>query len=395
MKRFTRYIFPSLFVMILVIGGIMTVLTGLRSIGSSVSRGYKSMDGLSLPVKAKKLIGVTESALNENFWGKDVYINGYGALQKLQGKKIIEDLDPSYTVYKLTNNQLIFKPAVVDIARFSNNVISLNEFLVEKEIPFLYVQVPYKYIRGYSSYPYHEYDPVNDYADSFVGNLKDNGIKVLNLRDLAISSDIARSGMFFNTDHHWTTRTAFWAFSEIINELNRSFGFGMDTYYTDLGNYQVDTYPKSFLGSQGRRTGPIYSGLDDYDLIYPKFPTSLDLEIQVTNEKKKGDFGNTVLKKEYIASVVQKYDIYWGVDYDKVTLTNENVQGKRILIIKDSFGRPLSAFLSLAVHQMAMIDLRHYKASIKDYILEYKPDLVMVVYNSAQTAESSDLFRFD
>ncbi len=45
-------------------------------------------------------------------------------------------------------------------------------------------------------------------------------------------------------------------------------------YYRDKENYNSIVYPKSFLGSMGRKTGILYGGIDDFTLIYPKFKTN-------------------------------------------------------------------------------------------------------------------------
>ena len=43
----------------------------------------------------------------------------------------------------------------------------------------------------------------------------------------------------------------------------------------DIKNYEVNTYRNWFLGSIGKRVGIYYAGIDDIDLIYPKFDTLL------------------------------------------------------------------------------------------------------------------------
>ena len=57
----------------------------------------------------------------------------------------------------------------------------------------------------------------------------------------------------------------------------------------------------------------------------------------------------------------------------------------KVLIFKDSFGLPFSAFLSTMVQETRMLDTRYYNGDIEEYVKEYQPDLVLYVYKSINT----------
>ncbi|RXD25174.1 hypothetical protein EJB02_22500, partial [Acinetobacter baumannii] len=52
-------------------------------------------------------------------------------------------------------------------------------------------------------------------------------------------------------------------------------GLVLDEGYTDLNQYEQISYPQSFLGSLGKRTGYGYAGMDDFIVIKPMFETNL------------------------------------------------------------------------------------------------------------------------
>ena len=54
---------------------------------------------------------------------------------------------------------------------------------------------------------------------------------------------------------------------------------------------------------------------------------------------------------------------------------------KKVLVIQDSYGLPFSSFLSLRVKELRTIDLRHFEGKEIEYIKEYKPDIVLMIYN--------------
>ena len=69
---------------------------------------------------------------------------------------------------------------------------------------------------------------------------------------------------------------------------------------------------------------------------------------------------------------------------------NENSSnGKKILVLKDSFGRVVTPYLALGVDETSVIDLRHFTGSLKSYIEEYKPDAVIMLYYPGNLGESS------
>ena len=66
------------------------------------------------------------------------------------------------------------------------------------------------------------------------------------------------------------------------------------------------------------------------------------------------------------------YAVYTGDDYNLMRITNEDaVNDKKLLLLKDSFARPVASFLSLGIRQIEAIDLRiEPKISVKEYLKE-------------------------
>ncbi|MBQ9896612.1 MAG: hypothetical protein IJM40_04780, partial [Synergistaceae bacterium] len=54
----------------------------------------------------------------------------------------------------------------------------------------------------------------------------------------------------------------------------------------------------------------------------------------------------------------------------------------KILFLHDSFGDTVIPFLTLAVKQLDILDLRVFTGSVKSYIKQHTPDCVIVLYNS-------------
>jgi len=87
--------------------------------------------------------------------------------------------------------------------------------------------------------------------------------------------------------------------------------------------------------------------------------------------------------------------VYLTGDRDRFIIKNKaTLSNKKILLLKDSFGVPVGAFLSLIAKEVDMLDLRYYKDEpLKDYIEKTKPDIVVFCYNPT-TILRSDAFEF-
>lgn len=87
---------------------------------------------------------------------------------------------------------------------------------------------------------------------------------------------------------------------------------------------------------------------DDFELIVPKFESSLTEEQPLKNEIRKGSFENTVLymknmKKDYYK--INTYATYSGGDFRlQIMRNNLNKKGKKILLIRDSFACVVAPF---------------------------------------------------
>ena len=61
----------------------------------------------------------------------------------------------------------------------------------------------------------------------------------------------------------------------------------------------------------------------------------------------------------------------------------------------DSLCIPVTGFLSLNAKKVELIDPRYYDGSIKDYIMETKPDYVISSYSVTIIQDYYPIFNFD
>ncbi len=345
-----------------------------------------------------------EASLTENFKSRNNWISLNGLFQRLIGVTVIRDAG-DIDVFKMSNGQLTYEYPDCDMTYAAEEVTGLSEFCKEKGMEFMYVQLPCK---AYSDDLMPPGTHTYGYADSdeIVDALRKNGVSVLDLRE-----EIDREGfdipeLFFNTDHHWKPSTALWAASVIAGSLAEKVdGYDYDAAIYDRENYKTKIKKDWFLGSLGRRVGPLYGGVDDFEIIYPRFDTDFHLytESQAADGKQKnhdGTFKTALMKLKYVKKKdyysVLTYFTYMGNEYRLATVTNRLADNdKKVLMLRDSFSCTLLPYLSLSAGEITAIDMRyHDKIKIKKYIEDNDFDAVIIAYNPSMFREDG-AFDFD
>lgn len=363
--------------------------------------------GTSLSSKTKALLLTTyDGVLNidELLFSRSRYINLYGAVNRFIGNRYIIDKSGSqFNVAKLDNRYLSFaynKPG--DIPQNAARIAAFSEELSARGIDLLYVQYPFKLNKDDKQLPIGVEDFSNEASDEILGLLRQRGVATLDIRERIKEEKPDHYSLFFRTDHHWKPETGLWAAEKICETLNRDNGFNIDLSKLDARNFTSAVYKSWFLGSQGKRVGRFYAGTDDFTFILPAYDTDMACVYRMMDGSdliKNGSFEDTFIfydrltEKDYFGK--NPYVVYTNGDYSMTRHTNNTLDDKKILAIRDSYSCVVTPFLSLtACRELHTIDPRHYTGSIRDYIAEFQPDVVLLLYYPTALSNNR-FFDFD
>lgn len=337
--------------------------------------------------KVNTLVDRWEADAAENLLFKEPLVEIDGLAARVFDKHFVRDTDYSYSVVRDNHNWLQF----ITFNAKPKQILQELDAYTDLGVPIVYVQPPTKYIEGYTEFPATLHDQTGQNVAATAELLAAAGVPRLDLRSLAGEQDLPKEQMFYRTDHHWRVETAFWANAQTVAWLNEQFGWAIDAdgYYCDLANWQQTDFGKNFLGSQGRRVGRFFGGVDDFVLIEPAFDTQFAVTLKQQNGEevvKQGSFSEVLLDWDMLNDsdiYSNRYGAYWGADYPLVVADNlNNDDGKRVLIIKDSYSLPYGAFMATMLDELYMVDLRYFDiADLADYIKEIKPDLMLIMYS--------------
>ncbi len=91
-------------------------------------------------------------------------------------------------------------------------------------------------------------------------------------------------------------------------------------------------------------------------------------------------------------SMHDKYKAYLDGNYPLMRMTNGRQEnGRKILVLKDSFANAMAPYLTESFSEVHYMDLRYYNLSLEDYILREKFDEVILIYGMDSFLEETSL----
>ena len=270
----------------------------------------------------------------------------------------------------------------------------INDFCQDEKIDFLYVQAPYKISEYDDADVSGKLDFSNQNANDLLAKLDASGIDYYDIRDTIQENNINNHDLFYKTDHHWLTTTGLWASQNILSFCNDKYGWNSDLSLLDANQFDYVTYNNWFLGSQGKKVTLSRCKPDDFTLLYPKYKTNFHYYVPTKGIDATGDYPIVYDMTQIEECDYYKRSPYAGCNYgDQPLIQIENqltVDEHKILMINDSFCNCVISCLALAEKKVDSLDLRHFTGSVKSYIEESKPDLVIVMYNASVAAGEID-----
>ncbi len=187
-----------------------------------------------------------------------------------------------------------------------------------------------------------------------------------------------RDGVFYRTDHHWTTLGAYYAYEALGSAMNGSFTTpeGEPVKVTD-----------SFFGTTISSAGTGWITPDEMH-IWVSEDSGISVERYPEGKPVPGE-----LYDESKLEVKDKYSMFLGGNQPLCILRNENaVTDKKLLVVRDSYSDSIAPFLAQDYAEVHLIDLRYYKMPLPMYIAQNGIDEALVLYSNSNFSTDNNLF---
>ena len=397
MKNISNKILVFVIVGFLSISMILTMTLNFNLIINSL---YENKEKL---LDYNSTFSTVSSSFGENLIFIDKYANIYGGIQKVQTKGVwlnsegnsymvgpdgkiypcafFRNIDAdAYNVTKSEREEL--EKCAKALSQFAKEVKTKNSKL-------FFVQAPARYNPTFVPMPLYVTASKSKAVD-FLSELleEDENINLFNTQSYFHEQNMNFGDWFYRTDTHWTSKTAFVAYQELCKRINSRTEISIEESFFEETNWNFQTFKNTFLGSYGKIVGEGFAGKDDIDIASPNFETDCRKISAKSPHVSIENGGGNIVIGTYNEAVLDKtrqsidYGSYIGSDICEVRIENTKAAtDKKILIIKDSFALPISAFLSTCFTETRLLDLRYFHDGVLSYLDAYKPDIVLVLYH--------------
>lgn len=178
--------------------------------------------------------------------------------------------------------------------------------------------------------------------------------------------------IYYKTDHHWTTLGAYYAYVQWAKSV------GIEP--VKQNEFDIETVSTDFLGTT-------YSKVND---ATQKDTIEFWRRTSGENYKVTYDMGQKTSDSLYETSYLKKKDKYSSFldgNHALTVIQNKKVKnGKKLLIVKDSYAHCFAPFIANHFEEVHLIDLRYFNIGISDYIKQFGITDLLMLYHAMSYA---------
>lgn len=164
--------------------------------------------------------------------------------------------------------------------------------------------------------------------------------------------------IYFKSDHHWTGLGSYYAYSAFADTLG-------------LPVLSLDTCTKASIDGFTGTLSNIAGGLDTDTVNYWKFPYSVSMDITDANGSVT-TYDSPYFDGEAGGALAYGVFIYGDNPLTVMKSSSENAQsGKKILVVKESYGNAFVPYLTNNFEEVHVADLRSFRNTVNDDLATY------------------------
>ena len=323
-----------------------------------------------------------ETYITDQFVGRDEWIRVKTIAERLTGKQDINE------VYFAKDGYLIEKVEEqdVDLEQWEKNKRWIAQFLTkyEEKLGKEHVRALLVPTAGYILQ-----DKLPPYAPFFDQGIINDGLRELLEKD--VTEEVAKElvvdvnqtlkdksdeDIYYRTDHHWTSLGAYYAYEVWAKSLG-------------LTPKPLEEYKQ------------IVATSDFYGTVYNKVNTNVSPD-KITLYDDGGEYSVSInMGEKALDSMfdyeqldgVDKYSIFLGGNNAMVQVTSENKNGKKLLVVKDSYAHTMVPILAHHFEEVVLVDLRHLNMGLDSIVDQFGITDVLVQYNDSTVMSDKNLVK--
>lgn len=324
-------------------------------------------------LKSGEFTADLDTYIADHFPLRDLFvgINAYaGVLMGQNGKS---------GIYKCSDGYLITEPAEFSETRITKNISAFSKFAQKSGLPSSMIVVPTAGRIMDSVLPKYHKQFRDDELFEIVSE-KAVGIDLIDLR-ASFTAESEKSQLYYRTDHHLTSQGTLLMYGEFCKSRN----------LTPAG-FELSKSVDGFYGTAYSKSGLWLTKPDSVEILKAVSGNSYRVTIDDGNNPQSYDdlYFESHLEK------MDKYPVFLDGNHSLVRIENKDCRnGKRLLLIKDSYAHCFSTFLIENYEEICMIDLRYFRASVSELIASEKLNEILFLYGAENINSSTDIARLN
>ncbi|MBU5437783.1 hypothetical protein KQI42_07175 [Tissierella sp. MSJ-40] len=313
-----------------------------------------------------------EKYISDQFPFREFFIGVKSDCERLMGKQ------ENNGVYLGKNGYLMeefkkpkleeFKRKIENINSFADSNLNTNTniyfMLVPNSVKILEQQLPL-------------FAPVDD-EFVYINKVKDSLHKNIKFVDIYnILNSKKDEYIYYKTDHHWTTKSAFYAYEELAKYMKF-------TPYLE-SDFHIKRVTDNFYGSLYSKSGFRHLSPDSIDIYIPK--RNEDYIVKFYDKKKTS---NSIYEMDNL-NKKDKYTIFFGGNHPLIKINKNISNGRKLLVIKDSYANNLIPFLMGHFNEIYVMDLRYYNDNLSGFLKKQEIDDILILYNEKSFFEEESI----
>lgn len=365
-KRSYKYFFHYMgiaFFLILLLVFLVSILTPDRGFSQKENRVLSSRPELKLSqITSGKFGPKYETYVNDQFPLRDTWVTLKAGCDRLMGKTEENGVYLGRSGYLLE----AFTPpprkqldatltAMTDFAG-KHSDIKQYALIAPNAVNILKDKLPF-------AAPARDQDP---YIDTVRETLEGAGVTFIDVRDtLRQHRD---EGIYYHTDHHWTTKGAWYAYQTAAKSM------GIDA---SSPAYEAVPVSESFQGTLSAKSGFRSGKKEELCVFLPTGDAPSSVVNYVDDQKKSASFYATEQLKGR-----DKYALFFNGNHPQVKISTPVEENRTLLVLKDSYANCFVPFLAPHYRNIIMIDPRYYYGDLEQLIQVENVQEILYLYNA-------------
>ena len=357
----------AVFGLLIVSLGLLSWLTPDAEFSENENRVLQQLPRLTADtVKSGDFGDEVEDYLSDQFWQRDRWTAIRSRAKMLLLNRDIGGVylaDDGYYIEKVTPNDL-------DGERLAKNLQTLRQFvdrcaengMAAENMTFLPVPTPGCILR----------DKLPEYATLFdedaVFAQMEAALEGYRLPDLRepFAAAAGERQLYYRTDHHWTTAGALLGY--------QCYRAALGLPVPDEADFTVEEYP-GFRGTLYSKVLDANAATDTV-MLYRQ-PGDTGWSVRYDNTDHAGCYDTAKLSQK------DMYEVFFGGNWPTVTIRGGAENGRRLLVLKDSYANAFLPFAAADYEEIVAVDLRYYLGSLSELMQQEGITDLLVLYSTS------------